>query len=77
MQELSFQNINGNGKRISKSFLKAEEFVVEGNTKITFEEDDMDGIRIMLEKDDSDGVRGIKFMCSCGHTKSVILDYSE
>jgi hypothetical protein len=40
-------------------------------------EDDLDGVRVLLKKDANDNLKEIKFVCSCGQSKSIILDYSE
>lgn len=77
MQEMLFEVINSNGLKSGKNVIKSEELQLEGKTKISFEEDDIDGIKILLSKDENNNVREIKFICSCGQTKSIILDYDE
>lgn len=77
MQEMLFEIINSNGLKSGKNVIKSEELRLEGKTKISFEEDDIDGIKIVLNKDENNNVREIKFICSCGQTKSIILDYGE
>lgn len=77
MQEMLFEIINSNGLKSGKNVIKSEELHLEGKTKIAFEEDDIDGIKIVLNKDENNNVREIKFICSCGQTKSIILDYGE
>lgn len=77
MQEMLFEVINSNGLKSGKNVIKSEELQLEGRTKISFEEDDIDGIKIVLSKDENNNVREIKFICSCGQTKSIILDYGE
>lgn len=77
MQEMLFEKINSNGLKSGKNVIKSEELKLEGKTKISFEEDDIDGIKIVLNKDENNNVREIKFICSCGQTKSIILDYGE
>jgi len=72
-----FEIINSNGLKSGKNVIKSEELHLEGKTKISFEEDDIDGIKIVLNKDENNNVREIKFICSCGQTKSIILDYGE
>ncbi|MGQ9642757.1 MAG: hypothetical protein ACUVT3_02740 [Ignavibacterium sp.] len=72
-----FEIINSNGLKSGKNVIKSEELKLEGKTKISFEEDDIDGIKIVLNKDENNNVREIKFICSCGQTKSIILDYGE
>lgn len=77
MQEMLFEVVNSNGLKSGKNVIKSEELHLEGKTKISFEEDDIDGIKIVLNKDENNNVREIKFICSCGQTKSIILDYGE
>lgn len=77
MQEMLFEIINSNRLKSGKNVIKSEELKLEGKTKISFEEDDIDGIKIVLNKDENNNVREIKFICSCGQTKSIILDYGE
>ncbi len=77
MQEMLFEIINSNGLKSGTNVIKSEELELEGKTKISFEKDDIDGIKIVLNKDENNNVREIKFICSCGQTKSIILDYGE
>lgn len=77
MQEMLFEVVNSNGLKSGMNVIKSEELHLEGKTKISFEEDDIDGIKIVLNKDENNNVREIKFICSCGQTKSIILDYGE
>lgn len=77
MQEMLFEIINSNRLKSGKNVIKSEELKLEGKTKISFDEDDIDGIKIVLNKDENNNVREIKFICSCGQTKSIILDYGE
>jgi len=48
-----------------------------GKTKVSVDEENHEGVKIVLKKDEADNVREIKFVCSCGQTKSIILDYTE
>jgi hypothetical protein len=57
--------------------LKSSEVEITGNTKLSIDEDSHDGVSIFLKKDINDNIHEIKFICSCGKTKSIILDYSE
>jgi hypothetical protein len=50
---------------------------VIGKTKITVDEENHEGVKIIVKKDANENVREIKFVCSCGQTKSIILDYTE
>ncbi len=72
-----FKDLHSNNKASTGNLIKSEDVQLKGASKITFEEDEIDGIRIMLKKDANDNLKEIKFICSCGQTKSIILDYSE
>lgn len=61
----------------SGNLIKAQDLDLKGHTRISLEEDEHDGVKIYLKKDAADNVKEIKFVCSCGQTKSIILDYSE
>jgi len=65
-----------NGSRKS-GLIKAEDVKIIGASKIQFEEDHAEGIKIVLTKDAENNIKEIKFICSCGQTKSIALDYSE
>ncbi len=60
-----------------KNILKSKDVTVSGNKKISIDEELHTGVKILLEKDENDNIKEIKFYCSCGQTKSVVLDYSE
>lgn len=70
--EISYRNVKGAG-----NIIKAEDAKIIGSLKINVEQDSHDGVKIVLKKDDEDNVKEIKFVCSCGETKSVLLDYSD
>jgi 5-methylcytosine-specific restriction endonuclease McrBC regulatory subunit McrC len=57
--------------------IKSTRANVKGKTSVTVEEESEHGIKIVLKKDENDTIKEIKFVCSCGQTKSIILDYSE
>ena len=77
MEDAIFNSITSkNGSRKS-NVIKAEDVQVHGSSKISFEEDHAEGIKIVLTKDAEDNIKEIKFICSCGQTKSLTLDYSE
>ncbi|MEG8945606.1 hypothetical protein [Rosettibacter firmus] len=57
------------------NLIKASDVEFKGYTKISVEEDEMEGVKIYLKKDANDVIKEIKFVCSCGQSKSIILDY--
>ncbi len=57
--------------------IKSGDSVLKGKTKISIEEEGEDGVKFILKKDENDIVKEIKFVCSCGQTKTIILDYNE
>ncbi len=72
-----YKEISCNPASLSGNVIKAEELKVIGSTKISVEEEMHEGVKIILNKDENDNIKEIKFVCSCGETKSVILDYNE
>ncbi len=72
-----FKDIFSKNKSCTGNLLKSEEVEIKGMAKIVVEDDELDGIRIILKKDANDSIKEIKFVCSCGQTKSIILDYTE
>jgi len=70
--EISYRSVKGAG-----NIIKAEDAKITGSLKINIEQESHDGVKIVLKKDDEENVKEIKFVCSCGETKSVILDYSD
>lgn len=71
-RELSVPNSKNTGNLIKNSDAK-----ITGNIKVSIEEDSQEGVKIILKKDVNDNIKEIKFVCSCGQTKSIILDYTE
>ncbi|GBD88068.1 hypothetical protein BMS3Abin03_02002 [bacterium BMS3Abin03] len=61
----------------ASNVLKSSDLKIIGNSKISIDEDSHDGVTIFLKKDANDNIHEIKFICSCGKTKSIILDYSD
>ena len=76
-KEPLFREFNYAMDENSGNFIKGSEAEVIGKTKISVEEESHEGVKIILKKDGNDSIKEIKFVCSCGQTKSVILDYSE
>lgn len=77
IEEAIFNSVTcKNGSRKS-GLIKAEDVQISGSSKIHFEEDHAEGIKIVLTKDADNNIKEIKFICSCGQTKSIALDYSE
>lgn len=60
-----------------KGVIKAPQAKIIGKSKISVEEEGHNGAKIVLKKDENDTIKEIKFICSCGKTKSIVLDYSE
>ncbi len=69
---ITAKNVSG-----KTNLIKADQVEMHGNSKISFEEDSEDGVKIVLMKDNEGNIKEIKFICSCGQTKSLVLDYSE
>lgn len=75
-QDIVYREV-GYDKLVGKNLIKAEDAKITGSAKISIEEDSHEGVKIVLKKDANDNIKEIKFVCSCGETKSVILDYNE
>ncbi|MGE5363023.1 MAG: hypothetical protein ACM3SM_02750 [Bacteroidota bacterium] len=75
--EYVFREIFPHGVPAKGNLIKSDQLNIAGNVKITVEEDSEDGIKIVLKKDLQENIKEIKFVCTCGQTKSIVLDYSE
>lgn len=76
-EEPLFRELSLSDDKNSKNFIKASEISIAGKTRISIEEESHDGVKVILKKDANDTIKEIKFVCSCGQTKSIVLDYSE
>jgi hypothetical protein len=74
-KELTYREV-GDFKS-SGNIIKKEDANITGKTKITVDEESEDGVKIILKKDANDNIQEIKFVCSCGQTKTLVLDYNE
>ena len=72
-----YKEISCNPSSLAGNVISSEDIKVIGSTKISIEEEMHEGVKIILNKDENDNIKEIKFVCSCGETKSVILDYNE
>jgi hypothetical protein len=72
-----FKDIFVKNKACTGNLFKQGDIDINGNIKISVEDDELDGVRIIFKKDANDSIKEIKFICSCGQSKSIILDYSE
>lgn len=64
-------------KHSMSNVLKSSDIKIVGDIKISVEEDSEDSVNIFLKKDAHDNIQEIKFICSCGKTKSLIMDYDD
>jgi hypothetical protein len=76
-EDALFKDIFTKNKEKTGNLLKASEIEISGISKISFEDDELEGVRVLLKKDANDSIKELKFVCSCGQTKTIILDYSE
>jgi len=72
-----FREVSYNSSALKGNVINSDEVEIIGTSKITIEEESHEGVRIVLNKDANDNIKEIKFVCSCGETKSVLLDYNE
>ncbi len=77
MDEMKFEILNTNNLSSKKKVIKGDQIKVVGKVQVSFEEDSLDNVKIILNKDENNNIREIKFICNCGHTKSLILDYED
>ncbi|MEI7812078.1 MAG: hypothetical protein WCJ01_06585 [Ignavibacteria bacterium] len=75
-EDFFFREITNSNPRHTGNLIKAKEATVVGRVKIDVEEDSHDGVRVILKKDKNDTIKEIRFVCSCGQTKSILVDYS-
>ncbi len=75
--DMVFREISADGSKSKSNVLKCGTAQLIGATKISVEEEVHEGVKIIIKKDAGENVKEIKFVCSCGQTKSIILDYSE
>jgi hypothetical protein len=76
-EEPLFREFEVKGTGSQNGLIKSNNSDIKGKTKVTVEEESQHGIKIILKKDENETVQEIKFVCSCGQSKSIILDYSE
>ncbi len=72
-----FRELDSNAAKSSGNVIKADDFKISGYAKVTIEEESLGGVKFILKKDHNDDIKEIKFICSCGQSKSILLDYSE
>ncbi|MDP3150700.1 MAG: hypothetical protein Q8N83_16390 [Ignavibacteria bacterium] len=76
-KEPVFREISFDAGIKSGNVIKSAKANIIGKTKISVEEDGRDSVKVILKKDQEDTIKEIKFLCSCGQTKTIVLDYSE
>ncbi|MHB1687308.1 MAG: hypothetical protein ACYCVH_08035 [Ignavibacteriaceae bacterium] len=76
-EEPLFREFDYEQNHLNGHLIKSSEAELVGKTKVSVEEENHEGVKIILKKDANDSIKEIKFVCSCGQTKSIILDYSE
>lgn len=74
-KELTYREI-GHFKN-SGNIIKKSDAQITGKTKISVDEESEEGVKVILKKDANDNIQEIKFVCSCGQTKTIVLDYNE
>lgn len=75
--ENTYREVLNSSKTNSGNVIKNKTVNVIGNTKIEFHDEHDDSVKVLLKKDQNDQVQEIKFVCSCGETKTIRLDYNE
>ncbi|MBN1301155.1 MAG: hypothetical protein JW995_08045 [Melioribacteraceae bacterium] len=72
-----YRELDKSNAKQSGNVIKAEDFNVAGYTKVTVEEESLGGVKFILKKDENDTIKEIKFVCSCGESKTILLDYTD
>ena len=72
-----FREFGFDDKKNLGHLIKADNAKIMGSVKISVDEESFDGVKVVLQKDQNDNIKEIKFVCSCGQTKSILLDYSD
>lgn len=75
--DIVFREVDPEAGKSRSNIIKKDKTQFIGKTKISVDEENLSGVKIVLKKDVNDNVREIKFVCSCGQTKSIVLDYTE
>jgi hypothetical protein len=76
-EEPIFRELDKKSNLTSGNVIKSDKVSMSGKTKITIEEESHEGVKFVIKKDSNEQIKEIKFICSCGQTKSILLDYSE
>ena len=76
-QDTIYREIFSEFSASQTNIIKKDDAKFIGKTKVSVEDIDHEGVKIIIKKDAADNVHEIKFVCSCGQTKSIVLDYSE
>ncbi len=71
-REFTSENVSRN-----KNIIKGTNAKIDGLKKVSVEGESLHDVKVVIEKDENDMIKEIKFYCSCGQTKSVVLDYSD
>lgn len=75
--ENTYREVLTGNRKNPGNVIKKNKVSTVGETKIEFHEEADDSVKILLKKDENDQVQEIKFVCSCGETKSITLDYND
>lgn len=75
--ESTYREVLNKNSANSGNVIKSEYLTSNGKTKVEFHDEHDDSVKILLKKDENDQVQEIKFVCSCGETKSIALDYND
>lgn len=76
-EESVFNEYKYDSRNSSGNFFKKDKTNIIGKTKVTVEEESHEGVKVVLKKDEDESIKEIKFICCCGQTKSILLNYSE
>lgn len=73
-EQITYKEIHSDSRQ--KGLLKANSVEIIGKSKVSVEENAGDNVKIILKKDHDENIKEIKFVCTCGETKTLTLDYA-
>ncbi|HVO75258.1 MAG TPA: hypothetical protein VMT35_14605 [Ignavibacteriaceae bacterium] len=71
--DMIFEEYKSPGR--NQTIIKSENANISGKIKFSIEADDQKGVKVIIKKDAEDNIKELKFLCKCGESKSIILDY--
>jgi len=74
-EDMSFEEYKSPSR--NNAVIKSENAHISGKVKFSIEADDHKGVKVIVKRDSNDTIKELKFLCKCGESKSIILDYDS